>query len=72
MFLSHFASLFAEAKAMNLNSIVEWEIHDYFLDAHDIAPPPRVNIQPDVDLLSPTLVTQLASEYPSNIAGYPE
>ena len=62
IFLNHSASLPAAAKAINSDSMVEWEIHVCFFDAQEMTPPLRVNIQPDVDLLSLTLIIQLASE----------
>ena len=39
-----------------------------FFDPQEIAPPPRVNTQPVVDLLSPTVDIQLAYVYPSSTA----
>ena len=62
IFLSHSTSLPTIAKARNSNSMVECEIHICFFYAQEITPPPRVNIQPDVDLLLLTLVIQLASK----------
>ena len=52
IFLSHSASLLADANTINSDSMVECEIHVCFFDAQEMTPPPRVNIQPDVDLLS--------------------
>jgi hypothetical protein len=52
IFLSHSAYFLATVNAINSNSIVEYEIHVCFFDAQEMAPPPRVNTQPDVDLLS--------------------
>jgi hypothetical protein len=72
IFLSHSASFPAAANAINSDSIVECEIHVCFFEAQQMAPPPRVNTQPDVDLLSLVLIIQLASEYPSSIAGNSE
>ena len=40
-----------------------------FLDPQEIAPPPRVNTQLIVDMLSLTLDIELASVYPSKKAG---
>ena len=60
-FLSDSASLPAAANATNSDSIVEWVIHVCFFEAHEIAPPPILKIQLDVDLLSFILVIQLAS-----------
>jgi len=68
IFLSHFASFPATTNAINSYSIVECEIHVYFFDAQEMAHPPMVNTQPDVDLLSLVLVIQLAFEYPSSTA----
>ncbi|MGV7994855.1 hypothetical protein PJP12_29740, partial [Mycobacterium kansasii] len=56
------------AKAINSDFIVECVMQVCFLDPQDTAAPPRVNIYPVVDLLSPALDIQLASVYPSNIA----
>ena len=68
-FLSHFANFLVIPDAINSDSNVECEIHVCFFDTQEMVPPPRVNTQPDVELLSFVLVTQLASEYPSSIAG---
>jgi len=62
IFLSYCASLPTTTKAINFDSMVEWKIQVCILDAYEISPPPRVNIKPDVDLLSLTLVIQLASK----------
>jgi hypothetical protein len=42
-------------------------MHVCFLDAQDIAPPEKIH--PDMDLLSPELVIQLASLYPFITSG---
>jgi hypothetical protein len=44
-------------------------MHVCFLDAQDIAPLTSEKIHHDMDLLSPELVIQLASLYPSITAG---
>ena len=72
IFLSHSASLLAAAKVINSDSMVEWEIHVCFFYAQKMASPPKVNIQSDVDLLSLTLLIQIASEQSSNTAGNSE
>jgi hypothetical protein len=69
IFLSHSASFPATANAINSDSIVECEIDVCFFVAQEMTPPPRVNTQPDVDLLSLVLVIQLASEYPYSTDG---
>ena len=65
----HSASFPVSAKATNSDSIVECVMQVCFLDLQEIAPPPKVNTQPDVDLFSPKLDIQLASVYPSKRAG---
>ena len=49
-FFSHFASLPATAKAINSAFMVECEMQVCFLEAHLMVAPPRVKIQPEVDL----------------------
>ena len=41
IFLSHFASLPAATKAINSDSMVEWEIHVCLFDAQEMAPPTK-------------------------------
>ncbi|GJS30969.1 hypothetical protein Tco_0491589 [Tanacetum coccineum] len=48
-FLSHSASLPAAANATNSYSIVEPVMHVCFLEAHEMAPPPRRNTHPLVE-----------------------
>jgi hypothetical protein len=61
IFISHSAYFHAATNAINSDSIVECEIHVCFFDAQEMTHPPRVNTQPDLDLLSLVLVIQLAS-----------
>ena len=63
-------SSLAKDKAINSTSMVDLAIIYCFLDFQLIAPPPIVNTQPVVDKKSPDKVFQLASLYPSRIAGY--
>ena len=67
--LSHSASFPIATKAINFASIVECDIQVCFLDPQETTPPSSVNAQLVVDKLSPTLDTQLSSEYPSSIGG---
>ena len=55
MSLSYSAFFPVAAKAMNSDSMVECMMHVCFLEPQETTPPPSVNTQPVVDLLSPTL-----------------
>ena len=69
-FQSHSASSPALSKAMNSDFMVDHAIHICLEDFHDIAPPPKVNIYPLVDLDSKLSKIQLASLNPSIKDGY--
>jgi hypothetical protein len=43
-------------RVMNLDSIVEWVLHVYFLEAQETTSPPKINIHLEVELLSLALV----------------
>ena len=69
-FQSHSASFPALSKARNSDSMVKNAIHIYLKDFHDIAPPPKVNIYPLVDIDSKLSEIQFASLNPSIADGY--
>nr|GEW05900.1 DREB2 transcription factor [Tanacetum cinerariifolium] len=60
-FFNHSSSLPAAARATNSYSIIEPVIQVCFLEAQEITPPPSMNTQPLVDVLSLMLLIQLAS-----------
>ncbi|GJU59589.1 hypothetical protein Tco_1237355 [Tanacetum coccineum] len=64
------ASLPADAKATNLDSIVKLAMQVFFLESHQITPPPSKNTQLLVEELSSVLLIQLASVYPSRTERY--
>ena len=49
-FLNHSASLQQEVKAINSAAMVESAIQVCFFEPHEITPPPRLKIQPLVDV----------------------
>lgn len=50
-FLNHIAYLPASQATIHFASMVELVIQDYLILLHTTAPPPSVNIEPDVDFL---------------------
>ncbi len=59
-FFSNSASLPIFSKVINLDSTVEWVIQVCFFDTQETEPPPKVDTQSNVDLLSVVLLIQLA------------
>ena len=67
--LSHSASDPAFSKAINSDSMVDLAMQVYLDDFQETTPPASVNTYPLVGFTSSVSEIQLASQYPSKIAG---